>query len=420
MGRLSMRQTWSAARVAAIVVALGGWGLAAWAGQRAAMPGRDFLHLFAWATGTGLIGGIGMAIAIRLVRRRSITMQIAVLTSGVAAVVSFGAWSGARAMFYSAHDLDVLTILLFSAATVGLATALVVGDRFTREMSAVSAATRRLDDREVGSRESMGSNSATTAEVAALVRELDDTAQRLEQSRERERTVERSRRELVAWISHDLRTPLAGIRAVAEALEDGLAVDEPTRQRYYVALREESVRLGGLIDDLFELSRAQAGVLQHEFERLSLGDLVSDAIAGVAPVAASKGVRVVGRIERDSDVFGSAPELLRALRNIVDNAVRHTPSDGSVVVELGEADGRVFVAVTDDGGGVEEAALGRVFDPGYRADPARTSGSGAGLGLAIARSFVEAHRGAITVRNENGGARFTVWLPVHDTAARRS
>jgi signal transduction histidine kinase len=417
MGRLSSRSTWSAARVAAIVVALVGWGLAAGAGQRAAMPGRDFLHLFAWATGTGLVGGLGMAIAVRVVRRRSMTVQIAVLTSGVAGVVSFGAWSGARAMFYSPHDLDVLTILLLSAATVGLATALIVGDRFARELNVVSAATRRLGEGDEGVPTSEAANPATTAEVAALVRELDETAQRLDQSRERERTVERSRRELVAWISHDLRTPLAGIRAVAEALEDGLASDDATRRRYYVALREESVRLGDLIDDLFELSRAQAGVLQHEFERLSLGDLVSDAIAGVAPVAASKGVRVVGRIERDSDVFGSAPELLRALRNIVDNAVRHTPSDGSVIVELGEVDGGVFVAVTDDGGGVEETALGRVFDPGFRADAARTSGSGAGLGLAIARSFVEAHRGAITVRNENRGARFTVWLPAHDAAA---
>ena len=229
--------------------------------------------------------------------------------------------------------------------------------------------------------------------------------------------MEQSRRELVAWVSHDLRTPLAGLRAMTEALEDGLADDPATVARYHRAMRDEVEQLARLIDDLFELSRAQAGAIRLELERLSLTDLVSDAIAGLAPVAASKGVRLEGRIgSPDTDLTGSAPELTRALRNILENAVRHTPADGSVIVEVGRDGTDAFVSVADGGGGVPEEVLPRIFDAGFRGDPARTPGGGAGLGLAIARSFVEAHHGRITVRNEDGGACFTVWLPVDSGA----
>ncbi len=242
-------------------------------------------------------------------------------------------------------------------------------------------------------------------------RELDETARRLAESREREQAVETSRRELVAWISHDLRTPLAGIRAIAEVLEDGLAPDPETVAGYHTTLRHEAEQLSGLIDDLFELSRAHAGVLQLEMQRVSLEDVVSDALAGIAPIAAQKGVRVEGRLTGPAELSASVPELLRALRNLLENAVRHTPSDGTVLVEAGIEDSAVVVSVRDDGGGIAPVDFDRIFEVGYRADRARSPGGGAGLGLAIAKGIVEAHRGRITVRNERGGARFTVHLP---------
>jgi signal transduction histidine kinase len=230
----------------------------------------------------------------------------------------------------------------------------------------------------------------------------------------REEALDASRRELVAWVSHDLRTPLAGIRAMIEALEDGL-VDEPeTVARYYSTLRREADRLAELVDDLFELSRAQAGVLRLEPAPVSLGDIVSDALAAASPVAASKGVRLEGRLDGPPpELEVSASEVLRALRNILENAIRHTPSDGAVTVEAGRDGDGAYVSVVDTGGGIPEPDLPRVFDVAFRGDAARTPGyAGAGLGLAIARQFVEAHRGDITVRNENGGCRFTVHLPL--------
>ena len=178
-------------------------------------------------------------------------------------------------------------------------------------------------------------------------------------------------------------------------------------------MRENADELSELIDDLFELSRTQHAVLDLEYQRVSLSDLVSDALAGVAPVADAKGVRLEGRmVGQPTELQASPPELLRALRNILENAVRHTPSDCSVVVEAGRDGSDAFVTVSDTGGGIAPDHLPRVFDVGFRADPARTPGDGTGLGLAIARGLVEAHEGEIEVVNDNGGARFTVRLPV--------
>jgi signal transduction histidine kinase len=259
----------------------------------------------------------------------------------------------------------------------------------------------------------MPSNAKASTELARVARELEHTSLRLEEARKRERALEGSRRELVAWVSHDLRTPLAGIRAMAEALEDGVVDDPETVARYHNAIRIEADRLSALVEDLFELSRTQAGALRLHLERVSLGDLVTDLMAGSAPLAEAKGVHLERRVAASPpELAVSTPEMLRALRNIIENAIRHTPSDGTVVVEAGREVNRAYVSVVDDGGGIPEGELERVFDVAFRGDQARTPGAGAGLGLAIARGLVEAHQGDISVRNENGGCRFTVRLPL--------
>ena len=220
-------------------------------------------------------------------------------------------------------------------------------------------------------------------ELRRLGAELAEMEVRLAETQRRERTLEASRRELVGWVSHDLRTPLAGIRAMAEALEDGVVEDPETIERYHRRIREEADHLAALVDDLFELSRTHAGGLRLQFSTVSLADLVSDALSGSAPVAEAKGVQLVGRmVGPPPEIEASAPEVLRVLRNLLENAIRHTPSDGSVVVEAGIDETRpgcVFVSVRDDGGGVPPADLARIFDIGYQGDPARGSGS-AGLG----------------------------------------
>jgi signal transduction histidine kinase len=373
------------------------------------MSAGDALHLAALGAGVAAGGALVAAGMLRAFRGRSVAVQVVAVMTTTLATVALGAWAGAEAMFLSQHDLHVLVVVLGAAATVGIVATLLLGDRIGAAAMALVEGARRIGE---GETPSFGATAAHAGDIALLARELETTAARLDDARRRERALEQSRRELVAWVSHDLRTPLAGLRAMAEALEDGV-VDGDAARRYYVLMRDETERLTSLVDDLFELSRTQHGALRLELQRVALGDLVSDAVAGVAPVASAKGVRLEHRvIGPPPECAASPPELLRALRNVLENAVRHTPSDGTVVIEHGTVGDDAVLSVVDHGGGIAPADLGRVFDAGFQSDPARSSGHGAGLGLAIAKGIVEAHHGEIAVANENGGARFTIRLPL--------
>ena len=197
---------------------------------------------------------------------------------------------------------------------------------------------------------------------------------------------------------------------MAEALEDRVATDPA---RYHRQIRAEVDRLAGLVDDLFELSRIQSGTLQLTMTAVPVADLVSDALSSADALAKARGVRLAGTASGPTVVRADGRELSRVLTNLVLNAIRHTPADGTVAVHAGNADGAAVLAVTDGCGGIPDAELTRVFDVGWRGTQARTPGpqSGAGLGLAIARGIVEAHAGSITVANTGRGCRFEVRLP---------
>jgi len=228
----------------------------------------------------------------------------------------------------------------------------------------------------------------------------------------------------VAWVSHDLRTPLAGMRAMTEALEDGIA---PEPERYHRQIRSEVDRMTRMVDDLFELSRIHAGTLDLRPQSLLLGDLVSEAIAGADPVARVRNVRLGGRVEDGIEVHADAQGLSRVLSNLIMNAIRHTPSDGSVEIVGAQMSGGIELSVTDGCGGIPDADRDRVFDVAWRGVNARTpAGPGeiddrtsrAGLGLAIVKGIVEAHRGDVSVENLDppaAGCRFLVRLPAAAT-----
>jgi len=377
----------------------------------------DAAELAAIAAMVTLIGAAFGAVVLRLLRRRSIAAQVVALTCILVIAVLAGTYVASRKMFISSHDLTALLVVLTSAGVVAVGIALFLGARISHASRSLVVAASHLGREDADAAALTRLEDNVPSELAVLARELAATHTRLDEARERQQTLEGSRRELVAWVSHDLRTPLAGMRAIVEALEDGVVSDPETVARYLGTLREEVDHLAALVDDLFELSRTQAGALRLQFERVSLGDLVSDVLAGSAPVAAVKGVSLEGRlVGPPPELDASAPEVLRVLRNLLENAIRHTPSDGSVVVEAGVDDALpdwAYVAVHDTGGGVPDGDLERVFDVAFQSDRARSpsSGSGAGLGLAIAKGFVEAHRGELFVCNENGGATFTVRLP---------
>ena len=273
---------------------------------------------------------------------------------------------------------------------------------------------------------------ATTATACALIalvvipvavllgRRIALGAMAAEQERAAERAAEASRRQLVAWVSHDLRTPLAGIRAMSEALEDAVVVEPAEIADYARRISSETTRLSTMVDDLFELSRINAGALALTLGPVSTEELVAQAMEAAAPAAHQRGIHLTASADpRWPVVNGSDNELIRVLRNLLVNAIRHTPSDETIEVVAGQTADYAWLAVQDGCGGIDPDDLPRVFDVAFRGAPARspqTGGAigetGAGLGLAIARGLVQAHGGEISVSNAGHGCRFEVRLPV--------
>jgi signal transduction histidine kinase len=240
-------------------------------------------------------------------------------------------------------------------------------------------------------------------------------AHRLAEASDREKEAEKSRRDLVAAVSHDLRTPLTSARALIEAVADGVVEDPETQARYLASARSELEKLGRLVEDLFELSRIDAGALRLNLEAASLGDLISDTLSGFKYQAENRGVSLVGEVADGVDpVLANPPRLQRVLYNLVSNALRHTPADGAVFLRAEPAGGMVRVEVSDTGAGIAPEDLPRVFESSFRGERSRTrtpTGDGAGLGLAIARGLIEAHGGEISVESRPGhGSRFCFTL----------
>ena len=237
------------------------------------------------------------------------------------------------------------------------------------------------------------------------------------EARERERQAELSRRKMLAWLSHDLRTPVSGVLAMAEALEDGVVASPDEVKNYAGLIRSETNRLAGMIDDLFELARIDAGDLRLELEPVPVAEVLRSAVQASRASADRRGVRLAVDVPADvAQALGEGPALVRVVRNLLGNAIRHTPVDGVVTVAAGRADGEVWLSVEDTCGGIPDHDLPYLFDPAFRGTSARETEqagdpSGAGMGLTIAHGLVDAQHGSIGVQNLDDGCRFEVRLP---------
>ena len=238
--------------------------------------------------------------------------------------------------------------------------------------------------------------------------------------RDSERAAEQSRRKLVAFVSHDLRTPLAGIRAVSEAIADGVVAPDEVRA-HAKHIEQESIRLSEMVDDLFEMSKINAGAVQPAYDKVALDEVVDDVLAAHRIAAERAGVLLKAELpEKPVRVVGSDRALVRVLSNLVANAIAHTPAGGRVELALGSDENGAWARVDDTGVGIDDADLPRVFDVAYRGSNDRVPRddsslpSGSGLGLAIAAGLIQAHRGTLSARNLDTGARFEVRLPLAD------
>ncbi|MDQ3670079.1 MAG: HAMP domain-containing histidine kinase [Actinomycetota bacterium] len=343
-----------------------------------------------------LVVGLAAVAAIRRLPRLRLQLAglalLAVLLP-LAAVVLSGIL-----MFTSEHDLAILGVAAASS-TVALVAALLLARSVTRPLERLRSAASGVARGELGARASE-EGPRELAEVAASFNEMAENLEELFDAR----------RQLVAWASHDLRTPLSSLQAMLEALEDGLA--EP--DRYLPAMREQVQVLGSLVDDLFELARIDSGALTLELREAQLGGLVESCVRGLAAEAEARQIRLAARVDDSVPPVRCSPEKIeRVLYNLLTNALRHTPSDGAVAVVVQPARDAVQVTVEDTGDGITPEAARRMFDRFWRGDRARSRDrGGAGLGLAIARGLVEAHGGRIWAESGRaGGARVSFTLP---------
>ncbi len=321
-------------------------------------------------------------------------------------------WVAARLMFFSNHDLALAGVLLLFASGVSVSFGYLISKSVASSLSELTEAAEKISQGEFGARVPISGED----EVSVLAASFNRMASRLEMADREASRLEAARRDFVAWVSHDLRTPLASLKAMIEAMAEGVVEDRETVDRYLEQSRQEINRLSELIDDLFSLSQLDSGHLQMSVQVCALGDLISDAMSSMQPRARAKGITLSAEVERELDPVRVSPRHVeRALHNLLDNALRHTPQGGAISVEAQTAGSDVLISVSDDGPGVPEEAADRIFDRFYRYEDSRAraegDSGGAGLGLAIAKGMIEAHGGGIWLEPEGSGATFHLVLP---------
>ncbi len=343
-------------------------------------------------------------------RSPSLMLTLVLTFIGAAGLTLFLVWIMANNMIAQQEDLKMAGVYLLFAAIIATCFGIAVTTRVTDAMSQLATTAQEVAEGNLAARVSVSGRD----EVARLAEAFNQMAVQLEKAARERAEVERLRRDLIAWTSHDLRTPLTSIRAMIEALNDGL-VDDPTSvRRYYQTLRADVIGLNQLIDDLFELAQLDAGGLTLELAPHSLSDLVSDSLESFRALADQRGVVIEGQVANDVDPVVLNPSRIgRVLANLLVNALNFTPAGGTVRVDVSRTTEGARVEVRDSGPGFSPTDLPRVFERFYRGQQARSRASGsAGLGLAIARGIVAAHGGRIWADNQpEGGAVIGFTLP---------
>lgn len=352
-----------------------------------------------------------VVLVLRWARRMSLAARLAVVLAGALFSIAASTIAVALEMYLSGHDVAILASVIGFSAIVSMAAAwLVARSAIRRPVASLVDSARRVGDGAVISVAPTG-----WPELDAVAAELADTSLRLEQARAQVAALDDARKQFFAWISHDLRTPLAGMRAMAEALESGTA---PDPDAYIRLIRSKVDTVARMVSDLFELSQLQTGTLELHPEVVDLLDLVSDAVSDLQPIADSRHIRITQEGVDGRMVLADPRELTRAVGNVLANSVRHAPDHSTVLIRADTADDDLVLSVIDEGPGVTAENLGRMFDIGWRADPTRASeagDSGAGLGLAIVRGIVEAHGGQVHVGRGSEGFQFDLILPTKES-----
>ncbi len=313
-------------------------------------------------------------------------------------------------MFVSEHDFLLLVLLLIFAAILSASFGYLLAASMAKSLFLVRMGARRVATGDFSTRVHL----TEVDELSEVADAFNLMCNELEKSFARQKELEQARRDLIAAVSHDLRTPLTSIRAMIEALADDVVTEPPMVQRYYGSIRSQIENLSGLINDLFELSQLEMGQVQLALEAVNMNDLLSDVLESVQAQAGAKGISLKGIFGEDLPIIkGELTKIQRVIYNLVQNAIRHTPANGTVSLATKVVPGGVQVEVADTGEGIAPEDLPHIFNQFFRGEKSRSRETGgAGLGLAIAKRIVEAHHGRIWVESQAGqGTRFSFILP---------
>lgn len=370
------------------------------------MKASEIAHLAAML-GPAVLATVASAAAARRILANSPVRHRLFSLALVAVVVSLANLAVLASLMMLRHEtLLVATLVVYSAGS-GAGAAWSLSRSFSRSIEQLTSAAATLGSGDLSAR--IG-NVEGGPELQALAHSLDAMAARLEQSITAEQNAIRVRDDLITAVSHDLRTPLAGLRAMVEAIGDGVVDDPDTIARYIREMRDAVGAVTLLVDDLFELVRLDPREVQEETRRATLAEVVARARAACESQARAKGL-VVETVLDGAEEGMCSPRLARVVQNLIQNAIRHTPSDGTVRVGARRVPGALQVWVEDTGVGIDEESAVKVFDPFWRGDAARST-AGFGLGLALAKRIVEALGGEIGVSaNTPVGARFSLVVP---------
>ncbi len=332
---------------------------------------------------------------------------------GLASILTFfNVWFSAQLMFASQHDLLLAIVLLLFASGIAMILGYFLSSTVTMRINLLKDAAQKLADGELQTRVPVSGRD----EVSALAATFNQMAEQLQTADQKQRELENLRNDLIAWVGHDLQTPLASMRAILEALSDGVVEDPEMVKRYLLTAQRDVMSLSALIDDLFQMSQLDAGGFPLNRANVSLSDLISDTLESFSQLALQHEVKLEGQVDSNVDpVFMDTQAIGRVFNNLISNALRHTPRGGEIKVEAQRSGSGVEVTVSDTGEGIRSQDIPHIFERFYRGDASRSRNrgtSGAGLGLAIARGIVQAHGGDIRVESHVGqGTRFIFQLP---------
>ena len=383
-------------------------------GLQPAQSDLESLVLYMLAT-----GGITTLVAYSLYRLgvfRRFTSLRWTLSVGViitVLLVMMNVWGTAQLMFFDEHDLNLTLALLMFSGVVAITFGVVMINTVVMRIRNLSQAAGELAGGKLNTRlDVLGQD-----EVADLTQSFNWMASSLETTEREKQQVEQSRRELIAGVSHDLRTPLTSIRAILEAISDGIVVDPNATRQYVGNALDEVDNLNRLIEDLFELSQINAGQLHIQRTSISLRDMISDVISNFDAKAKQRHIVLEGIVQGHVDPMVAAPDKLqRVFYNLVENALRYTPPEGNITISAQRHNGDVNIDVHNTGSLIPEEHLPHIFDSFYRVEPSRVQSGNeqrsTGLGLAIVRGIVEAHDGKVWVESTlEHGTTFHMQLP---------